>query len=43
MDDIRDLQARLEKETAEIRALVAAMIKPEPEKRTTRKKEAEEE
>ena len=43
VDDIRDLQARLEKETAEIRALVAAMIKPEPEKRTTRKKEAEEE
>ena len=44
VDDIRDLQARLEKETAEIRALVAAMIKPDSEpKRTTRKKEAEEE
>lgn len=44
VSDIRDLQAQLEKETAEIRALVAAMIKPDSEpKRTTRKKEAEEE
>lgn len=40
--DIRDLQAQLEKETAEIRALVAAMIKTEPEKKPARKKEAEE-
>ena len=41
--DIRDLQAQLKKESSEIRSLVAAMIKPEPEKRTTRKKEADEE
>ena len=40
--DIRDLQAQLKSETSEIRSLVAAMIKPEPEKRT-KKKEADEE
>lgn len=42
--DMRDIQKRLEKETTEIRSLVAAMIKPETEpKKPTRKKEADDE
>ena len=43
VSDIRDLHKQLDKETAEIRSLVAAMIKPAEEtKKPTRKKEAEE-
>lgn len=41
--DIKDLHSQLDKETAEIRSLVAAMIKPDEPKRTAKKKEAEEE
>lgn len=47
VSDIRDLRKQFDKETAEIRSLVAAMIKPADDpggkKQTTRKKEAEEE
>ena len=41
--DIKDLHSKLDKETAEIRSLISAMIKPEPERKTSRKKEADEE
>lgn len=42
--DMRDIRGQLGKETAEIRSLVAAMIKPEAEpKKGNRKKEADDE
>lgn len=42
--DMRDIRGQLGKETAEIRSLVAAMIKPEAEpKKSNRKKEADDE
>lgn len=41
--DIKDLHKQVDKETAEIRSLISAMIKPEPEKKTGRKKEADDE
>lgn len=41
--DIKDLHSQLDKETAEIRSLISAMIKPESERKTSRKKEADEE
>lgn len=42
--DMKDIRSQLGKETAEIRSLVAAMIKPGDEpKKTTRKKEADDE
>ena len=41
--DIKDLHSQLDKETAEIRSLISAMIKPKPERKTSRKNEADEE